>query len=230
MRRNRRNGNGKKKGLSRNQAKAVKQIIKSQIDTIAEEKYVDTVISSGSADRNNWVPLALINGITQGDSDQAQRNGDRIRLKGLQFRYMITPGTDTMAGLSDGENIFRLIIFQWFRNTTPTVSQVLQQASGTLGDVFSAYHHDNMKAGLLSILLDRFHALSNRSSGSHTQPLTAVHGKFFSNLKFQKKNIQFIAGGSAVDMGQIFVLCLSDSALTPNPQISYYSRVTYTDI
>lgn len=202
----------KKKEVTPAIRKYVNMTVQQQIVKRAETKFHVATQSIGVDYTGAVYDLTSIN---QGDTDES-RDGDAIYWKSQTFNYRVYGGDTT--------NALRVIIFQWFGNTslhTPTVGDVLQQYGSTLG-VLSTYLHDGEQGTNFRVFYDK--------------TTTAVNGtdtvdKVFSvkvPLKYARKKCQFNAGSASRTNG-LFLCVISDSAATPNPGIEYWSRVTFTD-
>lgn len=155
----------------------------------------------------------------QGDSD-GERVGDKIQLKAFKFRFHLIGG--------DATNNVRVILFRWHQDNnvaSPAAADVLQNPTGF--PVTSAVNHDRIKAGILHIMYDKTFALSNSTSGGGTPSCLSrevnIYGK-----KLGRKGIEF-NNAAITGNNHIYALFQSDSNAAPNPSITWYSRLTYTD-
>lgn len=187
--------------------KEVKQMIKSENAKARELKFYN-VDSSYSALLSYSGVVEDISAMARGDSD-SNRDGDRCLPISLDLSYVIYGETYS--------SVYRMIVFRWLENTTPTVADILL-SSGSGYSVTSGYQHD--QRGLFNILYDKTHTVSN-NGGSEL-----VHVK--RHLKMAKKQIDYSAGGTT-GSNKIYVLGITDRSLATSATVAYISRLNFTD-
>lgn len=183
----------------------LRKIVKRTIHNMAETKFqvmyaVTSTTWSGA--------IASMTDIAQGDTDQT-RDGDRIELSSLEYRWVCTP-----ANLTD---VVRLIVFQWKGNSTPAVTDVIESTlTASQSAPLSEPSHDNRQ--LYNILAD------DLLCGSSTNN-TAVCG-YTRILAFPGRSVQFSAGGTT-GTGKIYYLLIGSAAASS--QFTMVYKINYKD-
>lgn len=190
---------------------AVKKYVKGQLKKRIERKFTNRVFNL-SPDTTGTISKFMDTEPAPGTSD-IQRIGDRIRLTSLDFRYTLIH--------SDGTNFTRIILFQWKdddSNYTPVVNDVILAGGNAL---VSPIRHDQRKAGMINVLMDRVHSQSD--SGSNA----AIFRRKFFTRGFGRE-VQFI-NGTQKGVNNIYMLTISDSGAAPHPTLDAFMRLNYTD-
>lgn len=192
--------------------KNVKRFVNKKIKKEIETKFLD-YYNTGTFD---WLGSAYfaLTSIPQGTTDST-RIGDKISLRGLYLRYNLS--------CADATNICRVIVFQYFGNTTlhsPAVNEFLQSAYiGTGYAPFSPYTFDYRNQ--FGILYDRTHHLNLTDHNT-----VGVQKKI--RIKYAKHDITFTAATTA-GSNQIFIVFISDSGVATHPGYRFLSRLYYDD-
>lgn len=161
--------------------------------------------------------IFLLNDIDEGDSE-SQRTGLTINPR----RHDMFLSVNAESGQT---NEFRCIVFRWFDDTAPTISDILYSNTG---GIFTGYNYLNIpvnwvKKPKYQILADeRFSA----TSGTETENMMFSFKKYFK--KGSKITYSGSSGGS-IESGQMFCIIMSDSAVVPHPDLQGYSRLQYLD-
>lgn len=200
----------RKKYYRRKSKLATKTYVKKLIAKESETKYFDllavsNVDASGSLIRLTEVPI--------GQTDSS-RIGDKLTMRAFQFRLQF--------GVADTYNVCRVIIFQWYPNTTlspPSGNSILSATLGTLTSFMSFYTHDYQNQ--FHILFDRIMYVD--IDRNHQQTITKKI-----NMKYAKKFINFTAG-SIEGSNHLYMLLLSDSTAATHPGFNLRSRLWYDD-
>lgn len=172
-----------------------------------EPKYIT---ASTTAQTVDWLGgLNSFTDIVQG-SAQTQRVGDELRLKSIDLRYQIA--------CADTTQCMRIIVFQWFQNTVPTVNNILY-SNGTAQAPFGALNFEQRRN--YRILYDRMHSLD-----IITEIQNGVHVRIW---KIPKRNIVFTTTGTTVGNNKCYIYFISDSSVAPHPTLTWQIRVNYTD-
>lgn len=118
----------------------------------------------------------------------------------------------------DAFNQLRLIVFQWYGNTIPTVGDILANAGSRLACDSSL---SSQAIGRMKILLDWRDCVD--SVGKYvTQPFSVlIPGSMMRRIYFD--------GASLTGQNKIFALRISDSSAAPNPTLQWTSTLSYTD-
>lgn len=198
-----------------NKALVTKQQVKAMLDSTLKEnmelKYYDTSDSATGIGFSGFASSLCTP--AQGDTDTT-RDGDRIHIERVWFHYGWSNGDNT--------NVVRVILFQWFPNSAPAVSDILLH-TGSAQAPWSDFNWDNRQE--YKILYDKTWYLSAYYNGGAkvkglSKPLIIKNG-FRRNLQFQ--------AGATTGTNQIYKLILSDSGAVPNPLFNSWSRIEFTD-
>jgi hypothetical protein len=184
----------------------VKQMIRSTLHSVDEEKYYSTS-SNVSVDFSGTV-FNLFSPTT-GVND-TNRIGDKVVYDKGEFKYAV--------GAADATNLIRVIIFKWLLTTTPSPSDILN--TGYLGTVtapLATLNWDNRSH--MKVYYDQTHYAVLSSS-------SALQGNVFDYIP--KGEVNFLAGGATAS-GLIYCLAVSDSGAAPNPAFEYGSLISFTD-
>lgn len=193
--------------LSKSQTSAVTTLVKKQVKKMSEWKHL-TTLSGVAVDTTGTV--VDLSAVPQGDTD-VSRDGDQLMASSISFRYHVT--------VADSYNITRVILFQWYPQTNPGVSDVLNVAAGL--EVLSPYETD--KASQFKILYDRSHTTNQPYSGGAFS--TQVVSK---KIRIPRSKMQFVAA-STTGSNKIYALYISDSAVATHPQMSSVYKLNFRD-
>lgn len=196
--------------LSGKQVKQVKKIIMKE----GETKHHTLVTGLTTVDIAT-PHQALMTIIDQGQLD-TNRNGDKLTLKSINVR-MRALILDTTAD-SPYYCTFRVMIVQdksYNAGGSLTLSQLLS-ASTTL----SQRNVDYLKT--LVVLYDKLINLERQGPMSRSF-------SFKPNLKFLKRDIQYVAAGATAQTGGIYIVVINDTNSATDPRIEYTTRVTFSD-
>lgn len=181
-----------------------------------EPKYLDLTSIANSIGAGGT--LFLLSAVTQGDT-QSSRVGDFIQPLRLLFNYTLyTVNSDIVTTV-------RMIFFRWIPATSlvvPLIANVLENPSAA--NVLAHYNfqtQDNYR-----VLWDR----QFQCSGIVAAP--TVNSNFGATgmvvpLK-RRSEIEFSLG-TTLASNHIYLLVLSDSALTPFPILNFVSRLYFED-
>lgn len=199
-----------KKYAVRRIPKTFKNKVRRVVNSIAEKKYLVTT-SGGPQNVDYSGTVASISDVPQGLSDSG-REGDQIYLRSIEFSWQ--------AFIGDTFNVLRLIVFQWYPPTTPTVADIiLATAVGSTDIVFAPYNHD--KRYNYKILYDKTVSLDAVKANT-----SGVIRKYI--IKGFKRHIQYEATGTT-GTNKIYILKASDSAAVSHPQMQNYHKINYSD-
>jgi hypothetical protein len=192
----------------------VKSMIDSALKSVMELKYYTASDSATSISFSGFI--ASISNPSQGDTDTT-RDGDRLNIKLIRFRYGITNG--------DNVNFVRVILFQWHPSSAqyvPTVGDILSSVGSVLSP-FSPYVIDNEKQ--YTILYDKTIAINAYYNGG-TKCWTPENEVV---IRTGFIPLQVFSAGTQFGTNQIWKICISDSGAAPNPTITSWSQVRFTD-
>lgn len=206
---------GGKAPLSRKQAAAVKSLAKSVIHDTAEKMFVDT----RSTITLSAVPSAInMSAISQGDTDNANRTGDKVQPDYLSVRYTIVGNTSSLNKW-DG---CRVIFFQWKQNVgdagAPDPGDILADSDGWLS------HYNKTRGGTFKILYDMRVAVTNAQANPDF-----VFKDEFTIPRKKLLPIEF-NDGNTTGLNTLYMLPLVSSVDASRPSLEYEVRLGYTDI
>lgn len=200
------------RALTRKQRSQVKSVVNSAFKQRTETKYHNQ-LNVGSSPSYTGA-ISLMNDIAVGTDDQT-RVGDELYMKSISLNYNVTVSS------TDSTNVVRAIVFQWFDDSTASLSSILQQ-TGDLSAVVSPYHHDNMYGKKFKILYDKVHLVNDASNPQSYGSISIT--------KIKRRKVHYTAGSSTPDNNRVYLAFISDSAAASHPSVNYYLRIRYTDM
>lgn len=208
-------GRKRKRVFSQKKRKRVSQIAKRVLQRNAEWKASHTGIT-GSATTSG--SLNSVCEISQGDTDST-RDGDQLTMGTISYYLRLVQSSGVGA---DTYNNIRVIIFQWYPQSVPAVTDIVNTTSG-LGTMF---HYNTDKAKSFKIIKDKNYLLQTKNSDG--VPAVVQFGRRH-KVRIGRKKIQFVSGGTT-GSNKVYFLFLSDSSVTPHPQINCYVRTNFMDV
>lgn len=178
------------------------KMLKDVVNT--EYKYFDVAENNVNVDYNGYLPGLCTPG--QGDTD-SQRDGDRLKMQNLTFRAQLKR--------NGADADIRVIILMDKQVKVASASDVLESTGAAANATISPKNYD--KRYQTRILYDRRWQLST------DRPQIDI--TFTKQLNM---HTQFSAGTTTITSGKLMAIFISNINAS-TPQISYYSRVTYTD-
>lgn len=149
--------------------------------------------------------------ITQGDTDLT-RDGDSLYLRSINLKGCCQ--LDVLATSA----IVRIMVVQWFDDSTPAVSDILSGSYlGTVNAPSSSYFHDQRNK--FRVLYDRRVLLND--GNTECQIFDTKY------LKPSKRKIHFTAG-TTTGSNKLWLVAVSDS-ISNLPTMNYVSRITFND-
>lgn len=207
----RRRGKRFRRRVRKREKLATQKYVKKALHTLVETKYFDTTSTGTSIDYSGTlVNLTLI---PQGSTD-VTRVADKATLRAVRLNFAF--------GVGDAFNEFRIIIFQWYPNTTllsPIVADILAYTGSNLA-CQSPYVHDYQNQH--AVLLDRRFQLVNGTEAA------VMVRKYKLPMKYCRKTINFTAGTTG-GSNHLYALFISDSAAATHPNVQYITRVYFDD-
>lgn len=167
---------------------------------------------------NTGVVLNLYSNMSQGTGPLDNYLGNEILPTSIRMNLSITMGP--LAGVGDGTNVCRVIIFQWLDASAPVLGGVLASPS----DPHSFLLWNNTEN--VRVLSDKLYALSQVTAAAGYDALcdkVYIKGKKIMPTKFDQH------GAGTTQKGGLYVAILSDSAVAPAPYFQASFQVTYTD-
>lgn len=205
----------KSKPMARKLTTRVNRLEKKVKETRPEMKFLHIVYNhSIDTDPTNSSQIHNIAGnITQGNGDSANRIGDKIHMKTLSLKGYFT--------LGDSTNVIRMCLVQFRRQvSTPTWESFVGASDGGTNQISSYFNHD--KAGQYNVLFDKTYTLVTGHSD-------VVKFKEQINLTRAAKQIAYLAGGTVITTGAIYLFLISDSGAATHPTITSSVALRYID-
>jgi len=207
----------KRKAVYAPRKKVAKKTRKTQVAKLNELrsnrnfKYFDFSIVSDAVQNGSPRIHSMLALLTQGVGSN-NLIGTQIRFISWTVRYACFSG-------GDDTNTFRFIMFQNNRQAVPTGLNTLQALNIVHTPILFESRNE------VIVLRDKhFAATPGFSAGLDV----LAHGTEY----IQGRNMMrcgFTAGGT-VSEGAPYIMCLSDSAIAPNPFITIYSRIIFQDL
>lgn len=189
--------------------KEIKSMIRSAQLSIMEPKSFDAGLSVNPGNGGTSI-IQKMTTIPQGDTDTT-RDGDQLAVEWSECRY------EVLVNTTDVSNMMRIIIFSWHFDDggqAPTPSLILQSSTTPL----SSYNRDSVKEKAFSVLHDNLVAVYSGGIGN----------KVYNYRNHKKFKITFTSGGNT-GKNHIYLLAVSDSAVTPFPILNSYHRTQFLD-
>jgi len=189
---------------------------------MAEPKYIEPDVDGGTVDWTgiiqDLVPVAV------GDAVD-QRTGDQLTMNSWTMRIKITNGT-TLAVMRT-----RCIIFQWYDNTIPLTTDILNDITDS-DAVSSMYNQDTKRKR--HIFYDKTYVTTSNAAAAFNSN-TILHKEVF--IDFKKKGdkirrVQFDVSATT-GVGKLYLMWISDAnsaTATDQPTVTGHGRLTYIDI
>lgn len=211
-------------------ANAVRKIIKYEKTKEVEDKQFaagKSIVAYFGTTTQATNTLQSLLDMTQGTADN-QRVGDEVTLKHIQFRISFGNNSGTGSGLY---SYARLVIFQYKQTnaTAPNISNMFLNGAGTAQvNIYSAINIDHQST--YTVLYDKvFKTVGALGTGTSIPDSYTSFHRINIPLKYAKKRIKYIAGGSNC-MDQIYYVILGEQpSVSLNPYHSADWTIRYTD-
>lgn len=193
-------------------------VVKKELRKKTDWKYTD-VSANNSAVTTAGTLTSLLSNLSRGDNGLDNFSGTSIKPQAVLMKYF--------CNTNQVYNNVRVIIFQWFDATAPTVATVLQSnaaVTAVLSPILIT-SKPNIK-----ILYDQTHTFAPTASGD-----TAVLGEGIVPVQTiyipgkRLRAVKFNASSTARSSGDLYMMHISDDSLATFPAISWFSRVTFSD-
>lgn len=211
-------GSGPRKRARTTQSSAVTQVVRRELRKKTDWKYADTAQVAQNSNTTGTIASLLTN-LVRGDAGLNNFEGNNIQPQAVFVKYYIHT--------SQVRNAVRVMIFQWHDSVTPVPAGILQSLVAGLGPVAPTLITNKQ---YIKVLYDRSHQLAPTAGGDTTvigegvtEPVTVyIPGKKLRKVTYQ-------SGANVVQTGNLYIMHISDDLLAPSPQVTYYSRVTFSD-
>jgi len=204
----------KKPALSMAQSQEVQRQVALQLARKADYKMcrfdiATTVSATGTV-------FDLLTNLIRGDDALNNFSGQHIQPKNIKIRGQVAAVDQT--------NAMRVILFQWFDDTPPLPTSILDGALlGTAQGPRATRNWSNRP--LYKILRDETYQLQNFVGTTGGLGFVASFDLFSKNMR----KVFFAATTAVPQKGGLYCLCVSDSLLVPHPGFSITSELIFTD-
>jgi len=211
-------GAGPRKRPRVSQEAQVAAAVRKELRKKTDWKYTDTALVATNVLTTGGIASLLTN-LARGDAGLDDFEGNVINPQAITFKYYMHT--------SQVRNVVRVMIFQWFDSVTPVPSGVLQSVVTGLGPISPTLITNK---NYIKVLYDHTHQFAPTAGGDTTvtgegvtDPVTVyIPGKRLKQVRYQ-------SGNNIVQDGNIYLLMISDDLVVPSPQVTYYSRITFSD-
>lgn len=217
--RSRRPGTKAGRGSTKKVAPSVKRYVKNVVHKSIEPKYVDTAAAYGQVDRSGQI--TQLTTITQASGVVANRIGDQVRLKSLEFR--MDSYLNCVAAATDSTHHLRLVIFRWNLATsvaTPSLANLFQN-SGTVGVTCYPRQWQTIKQKDIHVYWDK----------SFTIQRYAGNSSYVKKINLKGSRLDFDTAASTGE-GHLYACLVADDATgahVPAIYSQWVARVIYED-
>lgn len=194
------------------------EIVRKELRKRTDWKYTDAA-SSLVPIYNTGTIVSLYSNLTRGDAGINNFEGNIIAPQGLTFKYF--------ADTAQPFNTLRVMLIQWFDAATPLLAGLIQNTSTGLACIAPTLVTNKQ---YIKVLYDRTHMLA---------PTAADGGAIFGNGTMEPvkvyipgkklRNTRYNSGTNVVQDGNIYLLAVSDDAALGTVNLTYYSRITFSD-
>lgn len=210
-----RKGYSKRSRSSNYVASVARSEVRKEIRKKADWLYTD-VSGSGGVSTTGTI-VSLLSSATRGTNGINGFSGNVINPQGLRIKYYWSS--------DQSFNSVRVLVFQWFDATVPTLSGILQASSTGLATISPILVTNTQ---YLKVLYDGHHMLAPTAGDA------AVVGQGVASADIyipgrRLKQIKYNASSNFVQDGCLYMVLVSDDSIVNFPQCTYYSRLTFTD-
>jgi len=201
----------------RSQLAVTQEIVRRELRKNTDWKYCD-YSASGNVTSTGTV-LSVFTDLIRGDAGRNEFDGNEIKPQALTLKYYMQT--------NQTYNSVRVLVFQWMDSVTPVPSGILQTTSTNFATI-SPILVTNKK--FIRVLHDRTHVFAPTAGGDTTPiglgvaPCQTIYipGK-------RLRPVRINSSTNVIQDGNIYILTISDDALTSYPQLYWFSRVTFAD-
>jgi len=207
----------KKPRLQRQDA-TVSAVVRKELRKKTDWKYADNSLS-GSVSSTGTI-TSVFGNLIRGDAGINEFSGNDIKPQALLVKYYIQT--------NQTYNAVRVMIFQWFDSAVPAISGVLQTNSNPMATISPTLITNKR---YIKVLHDKTHLVSPSAGGDSAVTGNGVIPEAVTVYIPGKRlrPVRYNSGNNTVQDGQIYLLAISDDAVTSFPQLYWYSRVTFSD-
>lgn len=167
--------------------------------------------------------VAAFNNDETDNNEEGQRIGNTIFPRSFLFNYSLTIGDTT--------NFVRVVIFEWLvpinnSSEIPGAGDIFENPS-TSYSYLSPLNYDNRKN--YHILHDKVYKMVTNGSNEIMVGKLTFYAKNYRNKKWIFIGDSQSGTSASLTKGNTFLFATSDSSLPPHPQLSFSTRLTFTD-
>jgi len=196
---------------------SVATVVRKELRKKTDWKYADHALVAQNVLSTGTVQ-SLYQNLIRGDAGLNNFEGNIVRPQAVTLKYY--------CHTSEVRNSVRVMIFQWFDSVTPVAAGILQSTALSLATVAPILVTNK---GYIKVLYDHTHQFAPTAGGAAvlgegvTDPVTVyIPGKRLKETRYQ-------SGANVVQDGNLYIFFISDDLVVPSPQITYFSRVTFSD-
>lgn len=203
----------------KSQLAVTQTIVRKELAKKADWKYADVSFAAVNVLNTSTITSVFAN-ILRSDQGLNGFEGNYINPSALLIKYYLHT--------SQVRNAVRVMAFQWFNTTTPALADVLETTAAGVATVSPINVKNKM---YIKVLYDQSHQFApTAASGSSvingeglvTHQTVYIPGK-------RLRRIRMDPTANTIQMGNLYLLFVSDDTIVPAPQITCYSRCTFTD-
>lgn len=202
----------------KSQLAITQEIVRKELRKKMDFRYTDAYAAPTNVSSTGAV-YSLLTNLVRGDAGKDNFQGNLITPHAITLRYFWTT--------QQTYNAVRLMVFQWYDASIPAVNGVIEDNATTLATLSPVLITNKQN---IKVLYDETHVLAPTASGD-TTVLGYGHSDGIKVYIPGKKMrpIRFNSTTNTVQEGNLLMLVISDDAVVSYPQLSYYSRVTFSD-
>ena len=203
------------------------------LKSVAEQKYFDTITSCGPAGNpidDNGV-FSVITDMVQGNTKN-DRIGDRISLSSIEIQF--TSYCPIPGGVYAYQWKFRLIIFVWKDDTTPTLADILENVTWP---TLSPFNHDaKVKRKILYDKVFDSNLINYLDGNNDVSAATGENVSFTRKIilpakLWRKYSNVYFQSATATAVNHVYWLAVSEVAVAANTwSLDIYTRCNYIDL
>lgn len=212
-----------KKPRYQRQDATVTAVVRKELRKKTDWRYADYSLTATNV-QNAGTVYSLYSNLVRGDGGLNNFDGNLIRPQAITMKYFIHTSTV--------RNAVRVLLFQWFDSATPVTTGILQTNTSGLATIAPTLVTNK---AYIKVLYDRTHQFAPTASHGDNGGNTVIDGEGVTDpvtvyipgkrLRVTKYN----SSTNVVQEGNLYLLLISDDAVIPSPQITLYSRVTFSD-
>lgn len=211
----------KKQRTNTSQLAVTQAIVRNELRKKTDWKYADHSLTASNVTSTGTM-YNLYTNLVRGDAGVNAFDGNILRPQAITMKYFMHT--------SQVRNVVRVILFQWFDSAVPVASGILQTNATGVACVSPILVTNK---SYIKVLYDKAHQFAPTAVGGTqgdtiygegvTDPVTVyIPGKRLRPTRYNSTT-------NVVQEGNLYCLLISDDAVTPSPQITLYTRVTFSD-